>query len=50
MTIATRLGGHDPTRGGHAFDNWDSMFHQPESAARAWDLTREFLARTLPTV
>jgi carboxymethylenebutenolidase len=34
--------------GGHAFDNWDSMFHQPEPAARAWDLTRDFLARTLP--
>jgi carboxymethylenebutenolidase len=36
--------------GGHAFDNWASpMFHQPEPAARAWDLTRAFLARTLPT-
>jgi carboxymethylenebutenolidase len=35
--------------GGHAFDNWDSAFHQPEPAARAWDLTRAFLARTLPT-
>ena len=35
--------------GGHAFDNWDSAFHQPEPAARAWDLTRDFLARTLPT-
>jgi carboxymethylenebutenolidase len=35
--------------GGHAFDNWDNpMFHQPEPAARAWDLTRDFLARTLP--
>lgn len=35
--------------GGHAFDNWDnSMFHQPEPAARAWELTRAFLARTLP--
>ena len=35
--------------GGHAFDNWDNpMFHQPEPAARAWELTREFLARTLP--
>jgi carboxymethylenebutenolidase len=34
--------------GGHAFDNWDSAFHQPEPAARAWDLTRDFLARTLP--
>jgi carboxymethylenebutenolidase len=36
--------------GGHAFDNWDNpMFHQPEPAARAWALTRDFLARTLPT-
>ena len=35
--------------GGHAFDNWASAtFHQPEPAARAWDLTRDFLARTLP--
>ena len=34
--------------GGHAFDNWDSAFSQPEPAARAWDLTRDFLARTLP--
>jgi carboxymethylenebutenolidase len=35
--------------GGHAFDNWDHpMFHQPEPAARAWELTRAFLARTLP--
>jgi hypothetical protein len=24
------------------------MFYQPEPAARAWDITREFLARTLP--
>jgi carboxymethylenebutenolidase len=35
---------------GHAFDNHESaMFHQPEPAARAWGITREFLARTLPT-
>jgi carboxymethylenebutenolidase len=35
--------------GGHAFDNWDNpMFHQPVPAARAWELTRDFLARTLP--
>jgi carboxymethylenebutenolidase len=35
---------------GHAFDNHEApMFHQPEPAARAWELTREFLARTLPT-
>ena len=34
---------------GHAFDNHEApMFHQPEPAARAWDITREFLARTLP--
>jgi carboxymethylenebutenolidase len=35
--------------GGHAFDNWDNpRFHQPDPAARAWDLTRDFLERTLP--
>lgn len=40
---------HIQPDGGHAFDNWDNpMFHQPEPAARAWELTREFLARTLP--
>ena len=34
---------------GHAFDNHASpMFHQPEPAAAAWEITREFLARTLP--
>jgi carboxymethylenebutenolidase len=34
---------------GHAFDNHDApMFHQPEPAGRAWEITREFLARTLP--
>ena len=34
---------------GHAFDNHDApMFHQPEPAARAWKITSEFLARTLP--
>ena len=34
---------------GHAFDNHEApMFHQPEAAARAWEITREFLARTLP--
>ena len=34
---------------GHAFDNHDApMFHQPEPAARAWEITKEFLARTLP--
>src|SRR3954447_10454679 len=35
--------------GGHAFDNHDApMFYRPEAAARAWELTRAFLARTLP--
>jgi len=35
--------------GGHAFDNHEApMFYQPEPAARAWEITREFLARTLP--
>ncbi len=34
---------------GHAFDNHAApMFHQPEPAARAWELTRQFLARALP--
>jgi carboxymethylenebutenolidase len=34
---------------GHAFDNHEApMFSQPEAAARAWAITREFLARTLP--
>ncbi|MEA2480693.1 MAG: carboxymethylenebutenolidase [Thermoleophilaceae bacterium] len=32
--------------GGHAFDNHESArFHRPAAAARAWDLTRDFLAR-----
>lgn len=40
---------HIQEDGGHAFDNHRSpMFHQPEPAARAWEITREFLARTLP--
>jgi carboxymethylenebutenolidase len=35
--------------GGHAFDNHDApMFHRPEAAARAWELTRDFLARAVP--
>jgi carboxymethylenebutenolidase len=35
--------------GGHAFDNHDApMFYRPEAAARAWELTRDFLARRLP--
>jgi len=34
---------------GHAFDNHDApMFHQPEPAARAWAITKDFLARTFP--
>jgi carboxymethylenebutenolidase len=48
---ASRPGWHVEIQpdGGHAFDNWDNpMFHQPEPAARAWKLTRDFLARTLP--
>jgi carboxymethylenebutenolidase len=35
---------------GHAFHNrMSSMFHVPESAARAWQRTEEFLQRHLPT-
>jgi carboxymethylenebutenolidase len=35
--------------GGHAFDNHEApRFHRPEAAARAWELTRDFLARRLP--
>jgi carboxymethylenebutenolidase len=33
---------------GHAFDNPSPMFHNPDAAARAWEITREFLARALP--
>jgi carboxymethylenebutenolidase len=33
---------------GHAFDNPSPMFHNPDAAARAWELTSEFLSRTLP--
>jgi carboxymethylenebutenolidase len=34
---------------GHAFDNHEApMFHQPEPAARAWEVTKDFLARTFP--
>lgn len=33
---------------GHAFDNHEApMFSRPEAAGRAWEITREFLARTL---
>jgi carboxymethylenebutenolidase len=39
---------HIQPDGGHAFDNHDSeMFWRPEPAARAWELTRDFLARHL---
>ncbi|MGO9906505.1 MAG: dienelactone hydrolase family protein [Solirubrobacteraceae bacterium] len=34
---------------GHAFDNHEApMFHQPEPAARAWEITKDFLGRRLP--
>lgn len=33
---------------GHAFDNEAQMFHHAGAAAAAWDVTTEFLARTLP--
>jgi carboxymethylenebutenolidase len=49
---ATRPGWevHIQPDGGHAFDNWDNpLFHQPEPAARAWELTADFLRRTLAT-
>ena len=40
---------HIQPDGGHAFDNHESnMFYRPEPAARAWELTSEFLARELP--
>ncbi|TMQ91107.1 dienelactone hydrolase family protein [Actinomadura soli] len=40
---------HVQEDGGHAFHNRKApMFYQPEPAERAWRLTEEFLARTLP--
>jgi carboxymethylenebutenolidase len=40
---------HIHPNAGHAFDNHEApMFHQPEPAARAWEITKQFLARTLP--
>jgi carboxymethylenebutenolidase len=40
---------HIQSDAGHAFDNHEApMFHHPEAAARAWEITREFLGRTLP--
>jgi carboxymethylenebutenolidase len=39
---------HIQPDGGHAFDNHDApSFHRPEPAARAWQLTTDFLAREL---
>ena len=39
---------HIQSDGGHAFDNHDApMFSRPEPAARAWEMTQEFLARNL---
>jgi carboxymethylenebutenolidase len=41
---------HVQPSAGHAFDNHESpMFYRPEAADAAWELTRDFLARTLPT-
>jgi carboxymethylenebutenolidase len=40
---------HIQPDGGHAFDNHEApMFHRPQPAARAWEITRDFLARQLP--
>lgn len=40
---------HVQEEAGHAFHNHVApMFHHPEAAARAWELTMEFLRRTLP--
>ncbi|MDT7801291.1 MAG: carboxymethylenebutenolidase [Actinomycetota bacterium] len=40
---------HVQEEAGHAFhNNVAPMFHHPEAAARAWDLTTAFLRRTLP--
>lgn len=39
---------HIQPSGGHAFDNHEApMFYRPEAAGPAWELTRDFLARTL---
>lgn len=49
--VATHPGAeiHVQEEAGHAFhNNVAPMFHHPEAAARAWDLTTEFLRRTLP--
>src|SRR5579875_2455169 len=43
--------GHIQPDAGHAVDNHESeMFHRPQPAARAWKITREFLARNLPAL
>ncbi|WP_370966947.1 dienelactone hydrolase family protein [Amycolatopsis sp. cg9] len=50
--VATHPGAeiHVQEEAGHAFHNHVApMFHHPEAAARAWDLTTEFLRRTLPS-
>ncbi len=40
---------HVQEEAGHAFHNHVApMFHHPEAAARAWELTLTFLRRTLP--
>jgi carboxymethylenebutenolidase len=40
---------HIQPDGGHAFDNHDSeMYYRRDAAARAWELTGEFLSRELP--
>jgi carboxymethylenebutenolidase len=40
---------HVQEEAGHAFHNHVApMFHHPQAAARAWELTTEFLRRTLP--
>jgi carboxymethylenebutenolidase len=40
---------HVQEEAGHAFHNRKApMFYQPEPAARAWQLTEEYLARHLP--
>ncbi|WP_410571407.1 dienelactone hydrolase family protein [Amycolatopsis sp. cmx-4-61] len=40
---------HVQEEAGHAFhNNVAPMFHHPEAAARAWELTTEFLRRNLP--
>ena len=39
---------HIQPDGGHAFDNHDSpIFSRPAPAARAWEITKEFLGRNL---